>query len=561
VCAVAQPLTFAHDIAPLVFANCAPCHHAGGEAPFSLTTYQDVQKRAAQIAQVTRKRYMPPWLPSVGDFEGERKLTDVQIRTISDWVAAGAAEGERDRAPAPPGFSDGWQLGPPDLVLAAQDEISVPGAGPDIYWNFVFQPALGASRYVRAIEIRPGSRGVVHHANLLVDRMGSSATEARGRGGFPGMDLTLFRSPFDPEGHFMFWKPGAAPHVEPDGFSWRLDPGNLLVLNTHVHPSGKTETLRPTLGLYFTDKPPAKFPLLVELNADNALDIQAGAAHFLVGDDFRLPMDVDIVAIYPHAHYLGKKLEADATLPDGSRKTLIRIPDWDSSWQAVYYYREPVTLPKGSLISMRYEYDNSAANVRNPNRPPKRVRAGNESTDEMAHLWLELLPHGGGDRRRELEEAVMRHRLEKSPLDFEANFNLGVVMLARLNPTGAVTSLRTAVRVEPERADAHNALGLALAGSGRSIEALAEYARAIELRPDYTAARFNRANALVKAGKLEEAIADYRAVVAAGSEDPTPKRALARALTAWSRQLQSAGKAEEARRALEEAKKLDPGAY
>jgi len=130
-----------------------------------------------------------------------------------------------------------------------------------------------------------------------------------------------------------------------------------------------------------------------------------------------------------------------------------------------------------------------------------------------------------------------------------------------LNPTGAVTSLRTAVHVEPKRADAHNALGLALAGSGRSIEAIAEYTRAIELRPDYEAARFNRANALVKAGKLEGAIADYRAVVAVDSQDPTPKRALARALTAWSRQLQSAGKAEEARRALEEAKKLDPGAY
>ena len=556
--AAAQKLTFAHDIAPIVYANCVTCHHPGGEGPFSLVTYQDVEKRARQIADVTSKRFMPPWLPDSGDFEGARRLTDRQILTISDWVVQGAPEGPSDQTPRPPAFTDGWQLGPPDLVLEAQDEIAVPGAGPDVYWNFIFQPALQAPRYVRAIEIRPGSRNIVHHANLLVDRVGASAAEARGRGGFAGMDLTLFRSPFDPDGHFLFWKPGSPPHVEPDGFSWRLDPGRLLVLNTHVHPSGKTESLRPSLGLYFTDKPPSKFPLLVEMENDNALDIPAGAAHFPVNDDFRLPMDVDLIAIYPHAHYLGKKLEAFATLPDGSRRELIRIPDWDPNWQAVYYYREPVPLPKGTLISMRYEYDNSAANVRNPNRPAKRVQAGNQSTDEMAHLWLELLPRGSGDRRRELEEAVMRHRIEKSPLDFEANFNLGIVMLSRLNPTGAVSSLRTAVRVEPDRADAHNALGLALAATGRSDEAIQQFDLAMKLRPDYTAARFNRANVLAKAGKIEQAIPDYRGVIAADPEDPAPKRALARALVALARRVQAAGKESEARPLLDEARRLDP---
>ncbi len=502
---------------------------------------------------------MPPWLPQhgYGDFQGERRLTDEQIRTISEWVAGGAPEGSAGETPSPPAFGGEWELGPPDLVLDAQSAFSVPASGPDLYWNFLFNAAIPAARYVRAIEIRPGNRTLVHHANLLVDRMGSSAVEARGRGGFPGMDLTLFRSPFDPDGHFLFWKPGSATHVEPDGFAWRLNPGNQLVLNTHVHPSGKAEELRPSVGLYFTDQMPSKYPLLVRLENDNALDIPAGAAQFAVGDDFRLPMDVDVLAIYPHAHYLGKRLEAYATLPDGTRTWLIRIPDWDQNWQAVYYYRQPVTLPKGALISMRYQYDNSAANPRNPNRPPKRVRAGNQSTDEMAHLWLQLLPHGSGDRRRELEEAVMRHRLDKAPLDFEANFNLGVVMLSRLNPNGAVASLRTAVRVEPGRADAHNALGLALAATGQSVEAILEFGRAVELRPEYVAARFNRAGALVKAGRLEEAIRDYRAVMAEDPEDVVVKRGLARALVARGRELSGEGKADEGRRMIEEARSLD----
>jgi tetratricopeptide (TPR) repeat protein/mono/diheme cytochrome c family protein len=555
----AQQLTFAHDIAPIIYENCASCHRPGEAGPFPLLSYQDVKKHARDIVSVTRSRYMPPWLPEHdhGDFQGERRLSDDQIRAIATWVSEGAPEGTASETPAPPAFTEAWQLGPPDLVLEAQAPYRAPASGPDVYWNFVFKPSVAKTRYVRAIEIRPGSRNLVHHANLLVDRTGAAQSEARDRGGFPGMDLTLFRSPFTPDGNFLFWKPGSAPHVEPDGFAWRLDPGNELVLNTHVHPSGRAEDLRPSVGLYFTAKPQTKFPLLVQLENDQALNIPAGAAHFTVSDEFRLPMDVDLLAIYPHAHYLGKRLEAYATLPDGGRTWLILIPDWDPNWQGVYYYRQPVTLPRDTVISMRYQYDNSAGNVRNPNRPPKRVRAGDQSADEMAHLWLELLPRGAGDRRRELEQAVMRHRLDRNPLDFEANFNLGVVMLSRLNAAGAVTSLRTAVSVRPDRADAHNMLGLALAQIGQSAEALEQYQRALELRPGYPGARLNRANALVRSGRLEEAIQDYRAVVEADPDDPMPKRELARALVVRAGQLGAEGQAERARRLMDEARRLD----
>jgi hypothetical protein len=185
------------------------------------------------------------------------------------------------------------------------------------------------------------------------------------------MDLVIMRSPFDPDGNFLFWKPGSTPYVEPDGFAWRLDPGNDLVLNTHLRPMGMPMQVRPTLGLYFTDRRQTKFPLLVQLEHDASLDIPAGARDFVVSDDFQLPLDSDILAVYPHAHYLGDLLEAWATLPDGSKKWLIRIPDWNPDWQAVYHCREPMFLPKDSVIHMRYHYDNSAGNPRNPNRPPR----------------------------------------------------------------------------------------------------------------------------------------------------------------------------------------------
>ncbi|HLK62360.1 MAG TPA: tetratricopeptide repeat protein [Bryobacteraceae bacterium] len=527
--AAPSPPTFAHDIAPILYQSCAPCHHTGGPAPFPLIRYEDVKRHAAQIAAVTSKHYMPPFLPEAGhgDFADERRLTPEQIRQIGDWAAANAPEGPPTAIPAPPQFPDGWQLGPPDLILQAGSSVQVTASGPDLFWNFIFTPALPSPRYVRAIEIRPGNRSVVHHANLLVDRSGTAQRAAsRGSKGFPGMDLTVVRSPYDPDGHFLYWKPGAVPHVEPDGFSWRLNPSDVLVLNTHLHPSGKPEQERPSVGIYFTSKPPAHFPLLLQLEHDTALRIPAGASDFVVSDDFTLPMDVDVLAVYPHAHYLGKLLEAYATLPDGSRKWLVRIPDWDLNWQSVFYYREPLPLPKGAVLSMRYHYDNSAANIRNPHQPPRPVTNGNQSTDEMGHLWLEVLPRGPADRRVEFQEALMRHRLEKYPEDPSAYFNLGALALARLNISAAVPLLENAVRLDPGSAEAHNMLGAALARVGRVPEAIEQLRLALKQRPDFVNARLNLANALLRAGKLEEAVADYRQVLAAAPDDETVRGAV-----------------------------------
>jgi len=263
--------------------------------------------------------------------------------------------------------------------------------------------------------------------------------------------------------------------------------------------------------------------MLIELQNDEALDIPAGARDFVVSDSFRLPVDADALAVYPHAHYLGHILEGYATLPDGRRKWLIRIPDWDPKWQAVYHYREPVFLPKGTVISMRYHYDNSSANPRNPNSPPRRVEGGNQSTDEMAHLWLQLLPRGSADERIEIQSALLRHRVEKYSDDFPSRLALGTLMLGRLNPAGAVTLLEQAVRIEPKQEEARRYLGVALDSIGRSREAIEQFRIAVALKPDDTQARYSFARDLLKAGKLGEAVEQFNAVLAL---DPSLKAAM-----------------------------------
>jgi Tfp pilus assembly protein PilF len=548
--------TFARDIAPIIYQNCATCHHQGGVGPFPLLTYQDVRKHSAQIAAVTASRYMPPWKAQAGygEFQDERRLTDEQIRMIAKWVQAGAPEGTD--VPSALQFTDGWQLGKPDLVLEASHPFTVPASGPDVFWNFIFKPDLKSMRYVRALEIRPnGSAGArnVHHANLIIDRMGSLIrAKADLANGFGGMDLQISENPFDPASHLLFWKAGTIPKPEPDGMAWRLDPGNILILNTHLQPSGTPESVRPQIGLYFTDQAPTRFALIIELENDDALDIPPGASRFPVSDDFRMPEDADVLAIYPHAHYLGKLLEAYATLPNGTRKWLIRIPDWDPNWQAVYRFQQPVFLPKGSVISMRYFYDNSSANPRNPNHPPKRVTAGNEATDEMSHLWLQILPRGAGDRRRPLQEAIVQHKLDKHPDDFAANLNLGAILMSRLDMQGAVTALKRAVTLDPRRPEAHDMLGAALQSLGFTGEALQQFRLALAADPDYINARYDLAKGLAREGKFEQAAAEFRRVAQAFPES-------ARIQDEYGVLLARCGRTAEAAKQFDLALKIDPG--
>jgi len=487
---------------------------------------------------------MPPWLPEpgFGDLAGARHLTDDQIRTIARWVEQGSPLGDPADVPASPVFPDEWKLGPPDLIVEAPTPLDVPATGPEIYWNFLLKPGLTTTRYVRALEIHPGNRRIVHHANLLIDRMQSAQRlEKTPGGGFPGMDLTISRSVFDPDGQFLFWSPGGLPLVEPEGFAWRLDPGNVLVLNVHLRPSGKVERVRPQLALYFTDKKPARFPIVIQMENDPGLDVPAGRRDFLVSDDFKLPVDADLLALYPHAHYLGRLMEVYATLPGGERKWLLRIPDWNLSWQSVFRYREPVFLPKGSVLSMRYHYDNSEANPRNPNHPPIRVTAGNHANDEMAHLWLQILPRGGGDRRRVVEEAIMQHRVDKYADDSSARLNLGALRLARLDPQGAVPLLLDAIRISPDDAECHSTLGIALRAVGRSQEAIEQLQIALRLRPDLAVAQYNLGLAYLQAGRTAEALEQLRKTASTYPTDQVITDQLARALERRGRDLGLAG--------------------
>jgi Tfp pilus assembly protein PilF/mono/diheme cytochrome c family protein len=553
-----RQVTFNRDIAPIVFQSCTRCHRPGESGPFPLLTYDDLRKHARQIETVTRTRFMPPWLPEPQalDFADESRLSDEQIATIKKWVDEGAPEGDPADLPPQPKFVEGWQLGQPDLVLKAAKPYRLLASGSDMYWNFIFPVPIDRTRWVKAVEIRPGDKRFVHHANILVDRQQNSRQREKEPGaGFEGMEIKIESETFDPDSHFLFWKPGTVPYVEPEGMALRLDKGTDLVLNVHLQPSGKPETIQPTIGIYFTDRPATKFPMLLQLQNDAKLDIPAGEKHFVVSDEVTLPIDVDLLAIYPHAHYLGKDLQAVATLPDGSTTTLIHIPQWDLNWQAVYRYAKPLPLPKGSTISMRYVYDNSEDNSLNPNHPPERVRGGNRSKDEMAHLWLRVLPRSfdskAGDPRMLLQEALARHNIRNDPADFEAHYNLASMLQARGDGAEAIVEYQAALRIRPQDATANNALGAALIATGEPDRALAYLQTAAQISPEYFDAHYNLGNALASAGDFPGAAEQFAAAVRIRPNDADAHANLGSALA-------ELGRFAEAKTQFEHALEINP---
>jgi len=525
----APSVTYHANIAPILNQQCASCHRpitgdpndpvcvAG--APFSLLDYKTVKSHAKEIAEATATRAMPPWLPEPGPhrFANERRLSDAQIALIQGWVDQGAPEGETTTQTALPAWPNGWQLGTPDLVVTMPESFTIPARGGDVFRNFVFPVPSSPTRYVRAIEFRADNPKVIHHANIAVDpsRLARRLDRAEPGPGFAAM-------PEDQVVNVYGWSPGRVPVMESPDTAWTLDEGSDLAVQLHMIGSGAPETVRPTIGLYFSSTPPTRTPVVIKLES-KVIDIPAGEPAYVVEDSYVLPAAVDVVSVYPHAHYLAKQMTGTAVLPDGSRQTLFSIPQWDIRWQDQYRYVTPLTLPAGTTLQMRFSYDNSERNTSNPARPPQRVRWGPKSQDEMAALWIEAIPRRADDvarlesdhveRALRADVAAAEALVRTSPGDARAHNYLATKYLQAGRVPTAIEELRRALQIAPDDAEAHSNLGSVLLAQGQVSEASAHLRTAVRLKPDDDRVRFNYANLLQASGRTDDAIAEFRRAV------------------------------------------------
>jgi peroxiredoxin len=381
-------VTYARDVAPILSVNCVQCHRDGDVAPYPLTSYEDVAKRAKLIASITSDRTMPPWKaqPNFGHFKDERRLSDDEIRLIGEWAEAGAPEGNRDDLLPPRKFASGWALGEPDLVIRMPEPFAVPASGRDVYRAFVAPIDVPPDSYVAAFEFRPDAASVVHHCIMYLDTIGR-ARQFDAADPEPG--YVSFGGPgFAPTGALGGWAPGATPRRLPDGVGKPLPRGSDLVFQVHYHPDGREHVDRSSVAIYLAKKPVTQVVAMIPLGTRD-IDIPAGEANYVREASVTLPCDATITGITPHMHLLGREMKVTATRPDGAVVPMIWIRDWDFRWQDQYAYAEPILLPKDTRIDLRAAYDNSADNPRNPNNPPRRVRRGEQTTDEMCLCFIQ----------------------------------------------------------------------------------------------------------------------------------------------------------------------------
>ena len=390
----------------------------------------------------------------------------------------------------------GWAQGEPDLVVQLPEPYELAADGADVYRNFVLSVPLEDPVYVRAIEFDPGTPRVVHHAFVQLDptptsRLLDQESPEPGFGDLTDMQLpSTVVNPGD-SGFFHSWTPGKRPFGGYEDMSWPLEPSHDIVMQLHMRPSGKVEHVQPSIAFYFAERPPTRFPYVIGLRAA-FLDIPPGESAYTFEKQYTLPVDVDVLAIAPHAHYIGKELQGFARLPDGSQRWLLHIADWDFNWQGDYRFERPLFLPQGTRITQRFSYDNSSSNPRNPVSPPTRVRTGGSSSDEMGELWIQVLPRRPEDRdvlkrhhmrsflanetravERELEtvasdiERKASAALERDPADWSALLDMAKCRGQQNRIDEALEYAQRAVQAAPDRAGPHAVLGAPAARSRR----------------------------------------------------------------------------------------------
>ncbi|MFO0954129.1 MAG: cytochrome c [Isosphaeraceae bacterium] len=432
--------TYHKDVAAILQKNCQECHRPGQVAPFPLLTYEHARKRATDLASVTGSKQMPPWPASTdygGPFLDQRVLSPAEIAVLKAWAEAGAPEGDPKDAPPARTFSSDWTLGEPDLTLTMPEPYALEASGDDEFRVFVLKTNLPEDRWIRAVDFKPGNRKVVHHVIAAVDSSG----EARARdakdpkpgyeavGGFgQGVPIRAF---------LPIWTPGAKPRNALEGTGYLLPKGADVLIQVHYHKSGKPELDATAIGLYFSDRPlerqvrtgfvfptipPLKMfsmaaqaraqakqggrrPDITEIMRD-VMIIPAGASRYEVKGSTAGGMgrpsqrDILLTAVMPHMHWRGKDFTFWAVLPDGkkTRVPLIKIDQWNFNWQGTYAFEKPVLLPKGAWLEMEAHFDNSADNPANPDNPPRQIRWGDGTNDEMCIGIFEFVFADGDDR-------------------------------------------------------------------------------------------------------------------------------------------------------------------
>lgn len=375
-------LTYHARVERIVQANCVECHRTGGVGPFTLDKYDDVVSHKGAIKRVLDKNTMPPWFAAAPEkgkhspFTNDRSLTESDRKDLLAWLGGDMKKGDPADAPLARNFESGWLIGKPDVVYQLPKPIAIKAEGTMPYQNVRVETEFAEDKWVRALEVQPTAREVVHHVLVFA--------VAKGQRNFGG----------EATGFFAAYVPGNNNLIYPDGYAKKLPKGSTLLFQIHYTPNGKATTDQTRLGLVFAASAP-RHEVQTAGIANLTFQIPAGADNHEVNARVPVPFDAKILALFPHSHLRGKAAQYTLKTADGKATTILDVPHYDFNWQYQYRFADPVLAPKGSSITYTAWYDNSTKNPANPD-PKKAVRWGQQTHDEMHLGYIEYVVEGGG---------------------------------------------------------------------------------------------------------------------------------------------------------------------
>jgi len=428
-CIKKQAPTFEKDIANIIYTNCTKCHNPNGVAPFSLTNYDNIKKRAKTIAYVTKNRMMPPWPadPNYTHFVGESLLSEQQLSLIQDWVKTGCQAGNLSKAPKVPVYKYKSFLGKPDLVLEYKDTVFIKGNNLDQFYLMKFPYEIAQDTIVKAIEFIPGNTKVVHHVNghIIQYEKGKKSNIYGGKNIISSESIEADQvyqllDVANDDGSYPIltqsavnYLPGVLPTVYPEGLSgFKLHKqGAFLFKDIHYGPSTRDTFDVSRINVFFAKKMPGRITRELQMGTLGITDIEPPLVippnevkRFIT--KAKINKDISILTINPHMHKLGKSFWAFAITNSGDTIPLIRIRKWDFNWQYFYTFKKMVRIPAGSTIIVEGIFDNTIQNKNNPFHPPREVseRAGSmRASDEMFQFIITLMDYKKGDENVSLE--------------------------------------------------------------------------------------------------------------------------------------------------------------
>ncbi|HUK89173.1 MAG TPA: thiol-disulfide isomerase [Blastocatellia bacterium] len=377
-------VTFTRDVAPIIQKNCQVCHRPGEIAPMSLLDYKQVRPWARSIREKVLTREMPPWFadPSHGEFSNDCRLSQNEIDLVSAWVDGGAKEGDPKDMPPNPTFTEGWQIGKPDVTLSMTEDFNIPAQGVIPYKYFAVPTNFTEDKYVQLAEIRQGDRAHVHHVIVSVEYPDKDG-HVLPAGEVKVSSLGALRQSIGEEsdGRVCGWAPGEAPLILKPGQAKLIKKGSVLIFQVHYTTNGEVGKDRSSVGFIFS-KTPVEKRVITAGAAAHKLVIPPGDPNYESTASFTFKEDSHIESLHPHMHWRGKDFVYTLVYPDGSSKVLLAVPHFNFGWQLTYFLKQPVAAPAGSKLEVLAHHDNSASNKFNPD-PTKEVHWGDQTWDEM----------------------------------------------------------------------------------------------------------------------------------------------------------------------------------